>query len=256
LYISWFKKLQERLMKNVLILGATSDMAQAIAKKYAAEGWNLTLAALEPELLAPIAGDLRVRSKADIQALEFDATDFSNHRNFYGALEPKPDVVICVFGYMGDESLARTEFAEVRKTIDINFTGAVSILNVVAEDFEKRGHGAIAGISSVAGDRGRQSNYIYGSAKAGFTAYLSGLRNRLAKSGVHVMTVKPGFCRTKMTENLELPAALTASAEQVASAVFQGLEKRRNTVYTLWIWRWIMLVIRHIPEFIFKKMGL
>ena len=243
-------------MKNVLILGATSDMAQAIAKKFAAEGWSLTLAALEPDLLEPIAGDLRVRSKMDIQALEFDALDFSSHRNFYESLETKPDAVICVFGYMGDPLLARTDIAEVRKTIDINFTGAVSILNVVADDFEKRGHGAIAGISSVAGDRGRQSNYIYGCAKAGLTAYLAGLRNRLAKTGVHVMTVKPGFVRTKMTESLELPAALTAEPEQVADAVFQGLEKKRNTVYTLWMWRWIMLVIRHIPEFIFKKMGM
>ena len=243
-------------MKNVLILGATSDMAQAIAKKFAAEGWGLTLAALEPELLGPIADDLRVRSEMEIQALEFNALDFSSHRNFYESLETKPDAVICAFGYMGDQMLARTDLDEARKTIDINFTGAVSILNVVAEDFEKRGHGAIAAISSVAGDRGRQSNYIYGCAKAGLTAYLAGLRNRLAKSGVHVMTVKPGFVRTKMTENLELPAALTATPEQVADAVFQGLEKKRNTLYILWMWRWIMLVIRHIPEFIFKKMGM
>lgn len=243
-------------MKNILILGATSDMAQAIAKKFAAEGWGLTLAALEPELLGPIADDLRVRSETEIQALEFNALDFSSHRNFYESLETKPDAVICAFGYMGDQMLARTDLDEARKTIDINFTGAVSILNVVAEDFEKRGHGAIAAISSVAGDRGRQSNYIYGCAKAGLTAYLAGLRNRLAKSGVHVMTVKPGFVRTKMTENLELPAALTATPEQVADAVFQGLEKKRNTLYILWMWRWIMLVIRHIPEFIFKKMGM
>jgi len=243
-------------MKNVLILGATSDMAQAIAKKYAAEGWSLTLAALEPDLLELIASDLRVRSKMNIQALEFDALDFSSHRNFYESLETKPDAVICVFGYMGDQMLARTDIDEASKTININFTGAVSILNIVAADFENRGSGSIIGISSVAGDRGRQSNYIYGSAKAGFTAYLSGLRNRLAKSGVHVMTVKPGFCRTKMTENLELPAALTATPEQVANAVFKGLEKKRNTVYTLWMWRWIMLIIRHIPEAIFKKMGM
>jgi len=243
-------------MKNVLILGATSDMAQAMARKYAAEGWSLTLAALEPELLGPIAADLRVRSEAKIQTLEFDATDFSNHRKFYESLETKPDVVLCVFGYMGDQLEARTNLEEIRRTISINFVGAASILAVVAEDFEKRRQGAIVGISSVAGDRGRQSNYVYGSAKAGFTAYLSGLRNRLAKSGVHVMTVKPGFCRTKMTENLELPAALTASPEQVANAVFRGLEKRRNTIYVLWMWRWIMLVIRHVPEAVFKKMGM
>ena len=165
-------------------------------------------------------------------------------------------MVVCVFGYMGDQLLARTDFDEVRKTIDVNYTGAVSILNVVADDFESRGQGAIIGISSVAGDRGRQSNYMYGSAKAGFTAYLSGLRNRLEKAGVHVMTVKPGFCRTKMTESLELPAALTAEPEQVASAIFNGLKDKRNVIYTRWMWRWIMLVIKCIPEFIFKKLGM
>ena len=243
-------------MKNILILGATSDMAQAIAKKYASEGWNLTLAARNPELLNPIASDLQVRANIDVAALEFDAEDFYSHQEFYDELDPKPDAVICVFGYMGDQMTARTDFEEVRKTIGINYTGMVSILNLVAEDFEKRGHGSIAAVSSVAGDRGRQSNYIYGSAKAGLTAYLAGLRNRLAKTGVHVMTVKPGFCRTKMTENMDLPGALTAEPEQVANAVFNGLEKKRNTIYTLWMWRWIMMIIRHIPEFIFKKMGM
>ena len=231
-------------------------MAQAIAKKFAAEGWSLTLAALEPDLLEPIAGDLRVRTSTPVEAVEFDATDFASHRAFYDGLAARPDAVICVFGYMGDQMAARTDFEEVRRTIDINFTGAVSILNIVADDFEKRGHGAIAGISSVAGDRGRQSNYVYGSAKAGLTTYLSGLRSRLTRSGVHVMTVKPGFCRTKMTEHLDLPAALTADPEQVAKAVFKGLEKKRNVIYILWMWRWIMLVIQHIPESLFKKMGL
>lgn len=229
-------------------------MAQAIAKKYAAEGWNLSLAALERELLEPIASDLSVRSGAEIQTLEFDATDFSNHRKLYESLTTKPDAVIACFGYMSDQEKVRSDEDDIRRTIDINFTGMASVLSIVADDFEQRGSGAIAAISSVAGDRGRQSNYIYGSAKAGLSAFLSGLRNRLAEKGVHVMTVKPGFARTKMTENLELPAALTASPEQIAIAVFRGLEKKRNVVYTLWIWQFIMLIIKHIPEFIFKKM--
>lgn len=243
-------------MKNVLILGATSDMAQAIAKKYAAEGYGLTLAARNMPLLEPVASDLGIRSKAEVHTFEFDAADFASHPGFYESLPSKPDVVICVFGYMGDQMLVRSDFEEAHRTIDVNYTGAVSILNLVADDMEKRGQGTIIGISSVAGDRGRQSNYIYGSAKAGFTTYLAGLRNRLFKSGVHVMTVKPGFCRTKMTESLELPAALTAEPEQVANAVFQGMEKKRNVIYTLWMWRWVMLIIRHIPEFVFKKMGM
>jgi decaprenylphospho-beta-D-erythro-pentofuranosid-2-ulose 2-reductase len=243
-------------MQNLLILGATSDLAQAIARRFAAEGWSLTLAARNMNVLEPVAGDLRVRSNSKVNMVQFDATDFENHASFYTSLKVKPDAVICVFGYMGDQMLARTDFEEVQKTIQVNFTGAVSILNIVANDFEQRGKGSIIGISSVAGDRGRQSNYIYGSAKAGFTAYLSGLRNRLAKCGVHVMTVKPGFCRTKMTENLQLPAALTAEPDQVAHAVFQGLDQKHNVVYTLWMWRWIMLIIRMIPEFIFKKLNM
>jgi len=243
-------------MKNVLILGATSGIAQALAKKYAAEGWSLTLAARNPKMLEPIAGDLRIRSGAIVQTLQFDALDFSSHRGFYESLEPKPDAVICVFGYLGDQDKGRTDFNEALRVIGVNYTGAVSILNLIAEDFEKRGQGAIVGVSSVAGDRGRQSNYIYGSAKAGFTAYLSGLRNRLAKSGVHVMTVKPGYVRTRMTENLELPSMLTASPEKAAKDIYCGLQKGRNTVYTLWIWRWIMCIVQHIPECIFKRMKL
>ncbi len=229
-------------------------MAQAIAKKYAAEGWSLTLAALEADLLGPIASDIKVRAEVPVQTLEFNAVDFSSHRKQYEALETRPDAVIACFGYMSDQEKVRTDEEDIRRTIDINFTGMATILSIIAEDFEQRGSGAIAAISSVAGDRGRQSNYIYGSAKAGLSVFLGGLRNRLADKGVHVMTVKPGFARTKMTENLELPAALTASPEQIAEAVFQGLEKKKNVVYTLWMWRWIMLIIKHIPEPIFKKM--
>ncbi len=243
-------------MKNVLILGATSDMAQAIAKKFAAEGWSLSLAALEQEMLDTIAADLRIRSSAPVEAYPFNATDFEGHAAFYASLKTKPDVVVAAFGYMSDQEKVRNDLTDIRRTIDINFTGMATMLSVIADDFEKRGSGAIAAISSVAGDRGRQSNYIYGSAKAGLTAFLAGLRNRLARKGVHVMTVKPGFVRTKMTEGLELPGILTAEPEQVATAVYKGLEKKRNVVYVLWMWRCIMLMIRHIPEFIFKKMGM
>ena len=243
-------------MKNVLILGATSDMAQAVARRFAAEGWSLTLAARDPNALTSLAADLRIRAAAEVHTAAFDALAFEEHARFYRDLPARPDVVICAFGYMGINEEAFTDVEEMRRTIDTNFTGAVSILNVIAADFEKRRRGTIVGISSVAGDRGRQSNFIYGSAKAGFSAYLSGLRNRLWRAGVHVMTVKPGFCRTKMTENLDLPPALTAEPEQVAEAIWKGIRKRRNTIYVLWMWRWIMLLIRLIPEPIFKRMNL
>ena len=241
-------------MNTVLILGALSDIAQAVAREFAGRGWRPILAARRAERLAALAQDLRLRHKADPVVAEFDLLDTASHAAFYAGLPVKPDVVICVAGYLGDPEKTRHDFAEARRVIDTNFTGAVSILDLIADDFELRRAGCIVGISSVAGDRGRQSNYHYGSAKAGFTAYLEGLRNRLFHAGVHVVTVKPGFCRTRMTEGMKLPPALTAEPAQVARDIFRAVERRSDVLYTLWMWRWVMLVIRHIPEFIFKKL--
>lgn len=243
-------------MKNALILGAASDIAKAIAHQYAGEGYNLVLAARNPVRLAETATDIQIRYGVDVSTAEFDALDFAGHAAFYNALNPKPDVVVLVFGYLGDQAKAQDDFAESKLIIDTNYTGAVSILNIVANDFERRRSGTIIGVSSVAGDRGRGSNYVYGSAKAALTAYLSGLRNRLAKSNGHVITVKPGFVRTKMTEGLPLPAPVTAKPEQVAQDVFKADQKKHDQVYSLWMWRYLMLVIRNIPEPIFKKMKL
>lgn len=243
-------------MKNVLILGAKSDIAQAIARELAAQSCNLMLAGRNPDSMNDLAADLRIRSGADVTAMEFDALDYGSHKAFYESLPHQPDTVICVFGYLGDAQTARTDCSEARRIMETNYNGAVSILDIAAADFEARGEGTLIGISSVAGDRGRGSNYHYGSAKAGFSAYLSGLRNHLAEKGVHVMTVKPGFVRTRMTEELALPGVLTASPEQVARAVVLAARKKRNVIYTLWMWRFIMLIIRLIPESIFKKMKL
>lgn len=243
-------------MTQVLILGATSDMAVALAHRFAQAGCHITLAARNSGRLAETATDLQIRHNISAEAFEFDALDFASHAAFYAGLPAKPDVAIVVFGYLGQQPTAQANFAEAHKIIDTNYTGAVSILNLIATDFEQRRSGTIIGISSVAGDRGRQSNYIYGSAKAGFTAYLSGLRNRLAKAGVHVITVKPGFVRTKMTAGMPLPAPVTAKPARVADDVFKAFARQRDQVYTLWMWRFIMLIIRHIPEPIFKKMNL
>lgn len=243
-------------MKNVLILGAVSDIAQALAHKYGQEGYSLTLAARQASRLDEVVTDLQIRYRVPVQAVEFDALAFDGHAGFYASLAPQPDVVIVVFGYLGEQKKAEHDFAEAKAIIDTNYTGVVSILNIVANDFERRRAGTIIGISSVAGDRGRGSNYVYGSAKAGFTAYLSGLRNRLAKAGVHVLTVKPGFVRTKMTAGLPLPGPVTARPEQVAADVFKADRGKANQVYSLWMWRYVMLIIRHIPEPIFKRMSL
>jgi short-subunit dehydrogenase len=154
---------------------------------------------------------------------------------------------------MNDNEHVTSSQEETLRTINTNFTGAVSILNLVAGYYATQKHGAIIGISSVAGERGRQSNYIYGSSKAGFTTYLSGLRNRLYHSNVHVLTVLPGFVYTKMTEHLTLPKLLTATPAQVAEAVYKSAKRKRNVIYVKWFWRWIMYIIKFIPESIFKK---
>lgn len=240
----------------VLILGATSDIARAIAHQFGQAGHDLYLAARNADRLEPDVQDLKIRYNVTAKAVEFDALQFDSHAGFYAQLDPKPSIVCCVFGLLGDQSEAEKDWSQAQKIIETNYNGAVSILHHAANDMESRKEGTIVGISSVAGERGRASNYLYGSAKAGFTSFLSGLRNRLAKKGVHVLTVKPGFVDTAMTEGLDLPGPLTAQPKQVALAVFKAVDKKKNTLYTLWMWRYVMLIIRNIPEAIFKKLSL
>lgn len=241
---------------KVLILGATSDIALALAELFAEKQYLLMLAARDVTRLQTTKSDLEIKYGITVQLYSFDSLKPETHAAFYAQLEEWPDIVICVFGYLGDHTRALTDWDECQRILLTNYTGAVSILNTVANDLEKRGQGTIVGISSVAGERGRQSNYFYGSAKAGFTAYLSGLRNRLCRSNVHVITVKPGFVRTRMIEGIETPAPLTAHPRQVASQIFKAIRKKKNVIYTLPLWRWIMLVIRNIPEGVFKKLKL
>jgi decaprenylphospho-beta-D-erythro-pentofuranosid-2-ulose 2-reductase len=244
------------LKGNVLILGASSDVAAALSAKFAAEKYSLTLAGRDEQKLSIMATDLNIRYRVPVAIVPFDALNFKSHLLFYHSLQVKPDVAICVFGFLGNQAAAENDWAECSTIIDSNYTGAVSVLNVIASEFEKRKHGIIVGISSVAGERGRQSNYIYGSAKAGFTAYLSGLRNRLFKSNVHVLTVKPGFMKTRMIEGLKTPGPLTAKPEAVAEQIYKAVKNRKDSIYVLPIWALIMLIIRMIPEGIFKKMKL
>jgi decaprenylphospho-beta-D-erythro-pentofuranosid-2-ulose 2-reductase len=241
---------------QALILGATSDMALALARKFASKGFSLTLAARNVQKLKAMQSDLEIRYGVPVHVIHFDAVNTSSHQDFYSHLPDKPDVVLCVFGLLGDQPKAETDWKACEEILYSNFIGAVSILNIIANDMQERRSGVIAGISSVAGERGRQSNYLYGSAKAGFTAYLSGLRNRLAKYGVHVLTVKPGFVRTKMIDNVKTPVSLTADTKSVAEDIYEAVIRRKNTIYTKWLWRPIMYLIKTIPEPIFKKMKL
>lgn len=240
-------------MPRLLILGATSDMAVAIARTFAADGWHLQLAARRPQELEPLKADLQIRHHVEVTLHPFDALEFDRHVQFVNNLPHLPEAAVFVAGYMTDNEKAAGSVEETLRTLHTNYTGPVTALNALAAAFAVRGSGTLVGISSVAGERGRSSNYIYGSAKAGFTAYLSGLRNRLYRQGVHVVTVLPGFVDTRMTEHLQLPRPLTAQPEEVGRAVHRAVRKKSNVIYVRWFWRWIMLIIRLIPEGMFKK---
>lgn len=242
---------------HLLILGANSDAAQAVARKFAKEEKaSFYLASRDMEVLQKRAQDITTRYEVQAKPMYFDATDYASHAEFYDSLNPKPDGVILAFGYLGDQKQAQKDFSEAKKIIETNCLGAVSILEIVAADFEMRGHGFIIGISSVAGERGRNTNYLYGTAKGAFTIYLSGLRSRLFRNNVKVMTILPGFIKTKMTDHLTLPNALTGTPESLADDTYSGFIKGKHKVYTIWKWRWIMMVIRWLPEAIFKRLNL
>jgi len=243
-------------MSYVLIIGAGSDIAKAAAREYARNGHDIYLAARNTNAIEDFSKDVAIRSGKNVRCLHLDILDYNSHQSFYDNLEEKPEGVISAVGYLGDQQLAQNDFSEAQTIINTNYTGVTSLLNIIANDFEQRKNGFIIGISSVAGDRGRKSNYIYGSAKAGFTAYLSGLRNRLHASNVQVLTVKPGFVDTQMTRGMDLPKKLTAQPETVAKEIYRAHKKGKNIIYTKGIWKWIMLIIKNIPEFQFKKMDI
>jgi decaprenylphospho-beta-D-erythro-pentofuranosid-2-ulose 2-reductase len=241
-------------MATVLVLGASSDIGIAIARQWASHQFDVILAGRKPQQLSSVESDIRTRYGVKCNSVQFDALDFKSHMLFFNDLQSKPDVSICVFGILENEEQAFFDWQLTERIINTNYTGAVSILNVIAKYYISQKKGTIIGISSVSGDRGRATKLIYASSKAAFTAYLSGLRNKCFSQGVHVMTVQPGYVYTKMTEGQYLPKTLTSGPGQVAHLTFNAYLKKRNVVYIKWIWRYIMLIIQAIPEFQFKKM--
>ena len=242
----------------VLILGARSDIAMACARRFARAGHPLMLAARGgtesgTEGLQQAAQDLTTRHAVPVTCHAFDATDLDAIPGFLDSLPGLPGVVLCAVGVMGDQAESQRDPAAAACVIRTNFEGPALVLGALAERLEARGTGTLIGISSVAGERGRASNYVYGAAKAGFTAYLSGLRNRLHGTGVRVITVLPGFVATRMTEGLDLPARLTAQPAEVAEAVFRACARGRDVVWVRPVWRVIMAIIRALPEQVFKR---
>ena len=243
--------------KTMLLLGASSDIGLAVARAYAAAGWRILLAARDPEAAARNAADIATRTGAPPSVFRLDVTAPDSFVGFAAALPVLPDTIVCVAGLLGDQKRAETEPDHAAMIMRSNFEGPALLLDLFAQHFEARGSGVIVGVSSVAGDRGRASNYFYGSAKAGFSAYLSGLRNRLAAARVRVVTVKPGFVRTRMTKGMNLPGLLTAEPQDIGRAIYRAAEVwPRDVIYVRPVWRLVMAIICAIPERIFKRLRL
>ena len=242
----------------VLILGATSAIARGIAAAFARRGHSLYLAGRDAAELARDAANLRVRYGVEVRHAAFDALRPETHAAFVAELRAAvgvPAGVVVAFGYLGTQAAASRDCDETARILAVNFTGAVSILDRLALEMETRGSGFIVGLASVAGDRGRQSNYTYGAAKGGFALYLQGLRNRLFPAGVRVLTVKPGFVDTAMT--FGMPGLfLVADPMQVGERICRGVEQGRDVLYVPAFWRLIMTIIRSIPETVFKRLKL
>ena len=240
----------------VLIVGGKSDIGLAIAHRFAAAGHPVQLAARDAPALAKEKADIEVRHGVAVTLHELDILAPASFAPFVDGLPALPAVAICVVGLLGEQAVSETDLDAAALTLRSNFEGPALLTGLLANRFEQRGSGTLVGISSVAGERGRASNYVYGSAKAGYTAFLSGLRNRLAKKGVHVLTVLPGFVATRMTEGMDLPPRLTASPGVVAEAIFKAVAAGGNVLYVKPVWRVVMSVIRAIPERVFKGMSI
>jgi short-subunit dehydrogenase len=245
-------------MRRILIVGATSSIAEATARLFAADGDRLCLAGRNGARLAAIADDLRVRGAAQAETVLLDATDLARHEpvlaqatQALGGL----DTVLIAHGTLPDQKACESSVEATLEAITTNALSAIALMTLVANRFERQRSGTIAVISSVAGDRGRQSNYVYGSAKGAISTFAQGLRNRLAPMGIDVVTIKPGFVDTPMTAALA-KGVLWASPAAVGRRIHRAIVRGEEVVYTPWFWRVVMALVRAVPEPIFKKMRL
>ncbi len=243
-------------IKSAAILGASSALGQAIARQLAEQGHTLYLAARDEVKLDTVEKDLLARGASKVISLVTDFDDIGRHDELVKVIACV-DSVYTVYGTLPDQTLCENNWDATMAALQTNFISTVSLLGRLAYEFESRGRGTLIVVSSVAGDRGRKSNYVYGSAKGALSIFSAGLRNRLAGTGVHVLTVKPGFIDTPMTQHLEKkPAVLWVNADKVATDILKAEAAGKNSLYTPWFWRYILLIISHIPEFIFKRLSL
>lgn len=245
-------------MKKILIIGATSAIAEAASRIWASRGDELFLVGRDQERLDIISKDLKVRGSSNVWSSCIDISELDKHAalleqvfSTLGSL----DLVLIAHGTLSKQTECQSSIDQTLQEIKINALSVISLLTELANRFEKQGYGTLAVISSVAGDRGRQSNYVYGSAKAMISTFLSGLRQRLTKSGVSVLTIKPGFVDTPMTAEFK-KGLLWVKPDDVAKSIVKACDGSGGVVYVPGFWRLIMLIIKVIPEFIFKKLSL
>lgn len=244
---------------NILVIGATSAIAAACTRLWAARGGNFVLVGRDEEKLAANAADLSIRGAAAVTTFQMDANDISLHLPMMQrSLEAltQIDVALIAHGTLPDQQACQRSVELTIEEFSTNALSTIALLTLLAKQFESQRCGTIAVISSVAGDRGRQSNYLYGAAKAAVSTFCEGLRVRMFKVGVHVMTIKPGFVDTPMTQYAKLPEKLTVSPGRVGREIVQGIDAKTNTLYTPRFWTLIMFVVRAIPQRLFKRLSM
>lgn len=245
-------------MPNTVILGATSAIAERVARLYASPDQQLVLVARNQGALSAIASDLTVRGAEKVDTLIFDFSALEGIEKLVTEIFNilgRVDLLLVAYGSLPNQAECQDNLNVMQEEIALNYLSVVSILSEFSKPMASQGVGTIAVISSVAGDRGRQSNYVYGSAKGGLTIFLQGLRNSLADKGVHVLTIKPGFVDTPMTAEFK-KGLLWVKPDKIARDIVRAINTQKDVIYTPWFWRWIMLIIKLIPEKFFKKLKL
>ncbi|MGB8346030.1 MAG: SDR family oxidoreductase [Ktedonobacteraceae bacterium] len=243
---------------RLLIIGATSAIAQEAAKCFAADGAELFLVGRSAQKLQAVANDLTVRGAKRVETFVIDLDDFERHAAMLDAAIAAfdgIDAALLAYGTLGDQRKCELSVAETMREFTTNCSSVIALLTLLANYFEGQRRGCIAAITSVAGDRGRRSNYVYGAAKGAVSLFLQGLRGRLSSAGVSVLTIKPGLVDTPMTAGIK-KGPIFASARAVGQGVYQAMQARKEVVYVPRYWRLIMLVVRSIPERAFKRVRL
>ena len=243
---------------KIVIIGATSSIAHETTKYFAKDHADLYLIARDPEKLQAISNDLKVRGAKSMHTYQLDLNNLDQHQEaIQSAIETlgRIDLVLISHGTLGDQQLCQQSVTKTIEELHTNFTSVISLLTILANYFEQQRHGCIAFVTSVSGDRGRPSNYVYGTSKGAVTIFLQGLRSRLYKSGVTVLTIKPGLVDTPMTASLK-KGPLFAQPSKVGRGIYKAIKKRKDVIYLPWFWRPIMLIVKNIPETLFKRLPL